>query len=66
MILDLTKNQSVKPQPNLSSHPDIQEYHHTHILDDSSLSGTSSFLELTIRNEGFKSTPYSLDDIIHF
>lgn len=50
-------------------HPEVQEYHHT-LFDNtdsvSDLSPNKTFLELTIRNEGFKPQPHSLDDIIHF
>lgn len=90
MLIDQAKFQSAAgkaPQVNLSSHPEIQEYHHTLLIesqptesdpdkqslddgsdhaDTESARKATSFLELTIRNEGFKATPYSLDDIIHF
>jgi hypothetical protein len=66
MIVNFTKIQSTPPA-STSSHPEIQEYHHTIVKEvDGCEPVTSSFLELTIRNEGFKATPYSLDDMIHF
>ena len=59
MIINLTKNQ---PKENTSSHHEIQEYLHTIETE----SGPSTWTELTIRNEQFKATAHSLDDIIHF
>ncbi len=59
MIINLAKNQ---PKENTSSHHEIQEYLHTIDTD----SGPTTWTELTVRNEQFKATAYSLDDIIHF
>jgi hypothetical protein len=71
MIVDFTKIQSEKAKPtqdhNLSSHPEIQEYHHTLFAEVEGEETISyPFLEMTIRNEGFKATAYSQDDLIHF
>jgi len=53
MIVDFTKIQSASA--STSSHPEIQEYHHTIVREvDGGEPVTSPFLELTIRNEGFK------------
>jgi len=58
------KNQLAK---RLSGHPDVQEYHHTLSPGEpTDLTSSLSFVELTVRNEGFKPQPHSLDDIIHF
>ena len=56
MQVDLTK---IQPKQNQSSHPEIQEFIH-----DSETQ--NEFFELTVRCEGFKPTPHSLDDIVHF
>ena len=56
MQVDLTK---IQPKQNQSSHPEIQEFLHDSESDN-------QFLELTVRCEGFKATPHSLDDVVHF
>ncbi len=50
-----------------SSHPEVQEYHHTLLQEsEGELRPCAGFLELTVRNEGFKAVAHSLDDTIHF
>ena len=71
MLIDLAKNQSDKLK---SSHPEVQEYYHqvtfnselNDKVDEEHKDDSEQFVELTIRSEGFKATPYSQDDMIHF
>ena len=61
---EVAKNQLTS---RTSSHPEVQEYHHTLLKEsEGELRPSTSFLELTVRNEGFKPVAYSLDDSIHF
>ena len=61
---EVAKNQLAK---RTSSHPEVQEYHHTLIQEsEGELKPGYGFLELTVRNEGFKAVAHSLDDVVHF
>jgi len=70
MQVNLNELSAAKSQSaSVSSNPDVQEYIHT--LTETNAEGnlvasSKTFLELTIRNEGFKATEHSSDDIIHF